>query len=381
MIDVRRRRTPLDETLGPGPPPLLAVAIPALAALAGSVLILVQRSNVPISGDGARVLADRYPLTIDLLFIPLHFQLNALPILIWAFLDGPAPKLALLLALHVAVVTVTSALLVSRIGPGPGFAFALPLAVLGTASYDLISPWQIVFLLPLLFVIVATWLSVRRDERTLLRRSIVAACLILAVLSSNLGIVALFALGLWFVLERRWWQISELVPGAAVAAAWLLLYGPKRQLHIAYPSRFTIATPDVVPVYIGSGLSHGVGAWFGLAGRSATAAGLVVILAFVGYVVVRGVKVPPAFFAFFAAMFAMFAALSLIRSQADPRQGASARYVYLVLFMLAAGLGAAGWRLPESRWSVLATRMLVVVGVVAALLNLRLLLYAAGAPP
>ena len=55
--------------------------------------------------------------------------------------------------------------------------------------------------------------------------------------------------------------------------------------------------------------------------------------------------------------------------------------MYLVLFMLAAGLGAAGWRLPESRWSVLATRMLVVVGIVAALLNLRLLLYAAGAPP
>ena len=353
--------------------PVLAVAVPALAAIAVSIAIFLQRSATPITGDGARVLAERYPLTLNTLLYPLHLQLNALPIALWGLLDGPAPKLALLLGLHVAVATLTAAFLVSRLGPAQGFAISLPLAVLGTASYDLLFPWQIVFLLPLLLVVAATWLSVARTDRSLVRRAGVAICLVLAVVSSNVGMVAIFALGLWFLLERRWTQLVELAPAALIAAVWLVAIGLQHSTDpIAHPDRFTRAGPQAVPIYIASGIAHGIGGWFGLSHRAATIAGIVSVLAFLGYVIARRIRVSPAFFAFFAATFAMFAALSLIRSNASPGQAAGSRYTYLVLFMLAAGIGAAAPRIPTSR-------LLVGLGIVAAALNARLLYQALGA--
>ena len=338
-------------------------------------MVFLQRSATPITGDGALVLAERYPLTFKTLLYPFHFQLVALPIALWAPLDGPAPKLALLLCLHVALTTLTAAFLVSRLGPAQGFALSIPLAVLGSASYDLLIPLQIAFLLPMLLVVAATWMSVARTGRGLIRRAGVAICLVLAVLSSNVGMVAIFALGLWFLLERRWTQLVELAPAALGAVVWLVRFGIRyNRDHIAHAQRFTSAGPEAVPIYILSGMTNGIGGWFGLAGpRFATIAGVVLIVAFLGYVIARRVRVPPAFFSFFAATFAMFAALSLMRSNADPRQAAGDRYTYLVLFMLAAGIGAAAPRIPASR-------LLVAVGIVAAVFNVGLLFEALRGP-
>jgi hypothetical protein len=356
----------LQRAVGSGRAELLAVAIPTIAAVAVSIVIFLQRSATPIIGDGAWVLAERYPLTTKTLLYPLHLQLVALPIALWSVLDGPAPKLALLLGLHVALTALTAAFLVSRIGAGQGLALILPLAVLGSASFNFLFPWQVVFVLPMLLVMAATWLSVAR-ERSLAQRAGVVICLCLAVLSSNLGFVAIFGFGLWFVFERRWTQLLELAPAAGGALFWLVRYGIKRNHdHIAHPGAFTSAGPEAVPIYIASGMTHGVGGWLGLGPTVATMAGSVLILAFLGYVIVRGIRVPPAFFAYVAATFAMFAALSLIRSNADAGQAAADRYTYLVLFMLAAGIGAAAPRIPASR-------LLLAAGIVAALLNAGLL--------
>jgi hypothetical protein len=343
------------------------VAVPALSAFAISIVIFIERSATPITGDGALVLAERYPLTLKTLLYPLHFQLVALPIALWGPLDGPAPKLALLLGLHVALATLTAAFLVSRLGAAQGFALTFPLAVLGSSSFNFLFPFQIVFVLPMLLVVAATWLSVARTDRGLARRAGVVICLVLAVLSSNVGMVAIFALGLWFLFERRWTQLIELAPAALGAVVWLVLYGIRHNRdHIAHPGAFTNADPQAVPIYILSGMTHGVGSWFGFAEIAGTIAGIVLVVAFLGYVIARRIRIPPAFFSFVAATFAMFAALSLIRSNADPNQAAGARYTYLVLFMLAAGIGAAAPRIPSSR-------LLVAVGTVAAVFNAGLL--------
>ena len=374
MNDARVSGSALDRMFGAGPLPILAVAVPAISAFAVSILVFLQRSGTQITGDGALVLAERYPLTLKTLLYPLHFQLVALPIGLWGLLDSPAPKLALLLGLHVALATLTAAFLVSRLGPAQGFAITLPLAVLGSSSYNFLFPWQIVFVLPMLLVVAATWLSVARTDRGLARRAGVAICLVLAVLSSNVGMVAIFALGLWFLFERRWRQLVELAPAALGAVVWLVRFGIRHNRdHIAHAQAFTNASPEAVPVYIFSGMTHGIGSWLGLTQLVATIAGIVLVVAFLGYVIARRIRVPPAFFSFVAATFALFAALSLIRSNADPNQAAGDRYAYLVLFMLAAGLGAAAPRIPASR-------LLVVVGIVAAVFNAGLLFEALRAP-
>ena len=374
MSEARRWRSSIAEAVGPELELVLAVAIPAVVALVVAIMVFLFRANVPIGGDGGRILAERYPLTADTILIPLHRQLNALPILLWGMLEGPAPKLALLLALHVALTTVTAAFLASRIGPTWTLALILPLAVSGTSNYDLRIPWQIVFVLPMLLVMIATWLSVEREDRSPRRRLAVAVLVGLAVLSSNVGVVAVFALGLWFVLERRWRQLLELTPAALLFAVWFVLYSvPNESSPIAHAGHFTRGSPVVVPLYIASGIAHGIGGWLGIRAHLASIAAIVLILAFVAYVVVRGIRIPPATFAFFAGIFAMFAALSLIRSDASVHQAGSGRYYYLVLFMLAAGLGAAAW--PKAR----AWRWLIVIGVVAGLANLRVLFRALGA--
>jgi hypothetical protein len=373
--DGRGLESALDRVFGASRLPVFAVAVPALSALAISIVIFLQRAATPITGDGALVIAERYPLTLKTLLYPFHFQLIALPVALWAPLDGPAPKLALLLCLHVALTALMAAFLVSRLGPAQGVALTLPLAVLGSAAYDLVTPLQIAFVLPMLLVVAATWLSVARTDRGLIRRAGVAICLVLAVLSSNVGMVAIFAFGLWFLLERRWTQLVELVPAALGAVFWLVRFGIRyNRDHIAHAQAFTSASPDAVPIYILSGMTNGIGGWFGFGGpRVATIAGIVLIVAFLGYVIARRVQVPPAFFSFFAATFAMFAALSLLRSNADPGQAAGSRYTYLVLFMLAAGIGAAAPKLPASR-------LLVAVGIIAAVFNAGLLFEAIRGP-
>ena len=127
-------------------------------------------------------------LTWRHLLTPFHTHLDLIPIVIWnrmAVVFGTAsstPYLALLLATHVALATATTVALAKRIGSVLAVAFGLPLALLGSAYFNLVAPWQILFTLTLLAGLVCVWASIDR-ERTIPRQLAVAIFLILAVLT------------------------------------------------------------------------------------------------------------------------------------------------------------------------------------------------------
>jgi hypothetical protein len=336
----------------------IAVSAIGLAAFVMAIAIYWVRANAPITGDGARILNERLPLSVSSVFRPFHAHLNAVPILLWDH-RASSELLLMLLGTHLALATGSAALLVSRLGPGAGFAVALPLALFGSAHFDLLMPWQIVFSLPLLCGLAATWLSLART-RTPMRSVAVGLLLVLSIASSNVGLFLILALAIWFALDRRVRQSWELVPAVAVWVVWFVAFG-----------RFGMAEDGLAPSlaaipYAFAAMSSGVGGVLGLG----PVAGFVAIIAGGAYVVARRPSIHPALLAFALALFAMFMVLSAFRANTPLlEQATTSRYIYLVGYFLAFGLAAAAPRLRAGPW-------LVGASVIAAALNLTILYWA-----
>jgi hypothetical protein len=329
---------------------LLVVVIPALA-LAASIYLL--KHDTPIWGDGARVINERLPPTLRSLLKPFHAHLNAVVIALWAILPGTAAKVVAMLVAHVALATATTALLIRRLGIIPGAALGLPLALLGTAHFDLLMPWQILFMIPLLLGLVAILASEPR-ERTWLLRGAVAVSIGVAAASSNVGLFIGFALGVWFVLERRWTQIPELLPAALGWGAWFLRFGSRGVRETDFPP-----TLDAIPYTI-NGLAAGVG---GVAGVGHWG-GLVLIVAAIIYVLYRRVSIPTPVIAMTLALVAMFVVLSGFRSVSGASGAFGSRYIYITAYLLAFALIMAAPRLPQTRWWLVASAYATSVNVV-----------------
>lgn len=332
----------------------IAVGTVALAASVMALAVLALKAGAPITEDGAQILADRYPLTIDSALQPFHAHLNFVPIVLWGILGVGPQLLALLLVTHVALAIATAAFLVRRLGPVPGFALSLPLAVLGSAWYDLLMPWQILFSLALLAGLGAAWLAVPR-ERPADRRLWTLLLSVLAVTTSNAGVFAVGAVGLWLVLERRWRQLSELVPAGALWLAWFLTRG----IGGADAQGLT-ASLAAVP-YTLTGLASGLAGWAGLPWQ----AGYMLLGFVAAWAVLRRPTIPSAIVAYGVTIVAMFFVLSFFRWQLV-EQAATGRYVYLVAYLLAFGIGIAAPR-------IRARPALLAASVGATVLNVAML--------
>src|SRR5690349_6354323 len=112
------------------------VVVVAGAAVLASIVAFAQAHALPITEDGAWVLEDRYPLTIQTLLTPFHSQLTVIPFALWAVVPSAEAKLVLLLATHVLAATLLGTFLVSRLGR-LGMVLALPAAIPWAAWYDL----------------------------------------------------------------------------------------------------------------------------------------------------------------------------------------------------------------------------------------------------
>jgi hypothetical protein len=349
---------------------VIGVAVVAVPVVVMAVAIFLQFANAPIWGDGATVINERLPPTLRTLARPFHEHLNFVPIALWAVLPGTAAKLAALLVAHVMLALATVAFLVHRIGLIPGIAAALPLALLGTAHFDLVMPWQILFPIPLLLGLGASAASIPK-ERTWLLRGVVVVCVGVAAASSNVGLFLGLALGLWFVIERRWWQIAELVPAAIAWLVWFIVDGRRETFDSGFRPSL-----DAIP-YMLVGVSSGVGGVAGLDFR----AGAVIIAVAVAWAVWKRVRIPPAFLAFFATTFVMFFVLSAFRPGGvggHIGQAAGGRYIYITGYMLAFGLALAAPRMPKARWLPAA---LLVASLLATAINVRTLIGAASSYP
>jgi len=349
---------------------LIGVVVIAVPVVIMAVAIFLQFANAPIWGDGATVINERLPPTLRTLVRPFHEHLNLVPIALWAVLPGTAAKLAALLVAHVVLALATAAFLVHRIGLIPGVATALPLALLGTAHFDLIMPWQILFPIPLILGLGAIAASIPK-ERTWLLRGIVVVCVGVAAASSNVGLFIGFALGLWFVIERRWWQVAELLPAAIAWLAWFVLVGRRGTFDGSFRPGL-----DAIP-YMLVGVTSGVGGVFG----QNFWAGAVILALGVAWVIWKRVRIPSAVLAFLASIFVMFFVLSAFRPGGvggHVTQAAAGRYIYITGFMLAFGLALGAPRIPKARWLPAA---LLVVSLLATAINVRTLYGAATSYP
>jgi hypothetical protein len=196
-------------------------------------------------------------------------------------------------------------------------------------------------------------------------------CVGVAAASSNVGLFIGLALGLWFVLERRWWQVAELFPAAIAWLAWFILVGRRG----AFDDSFRPSL-DAIP-YMFVGVTSGVG---GVAGLNFWA-GAVILALGAAWVIWKRVRIPSAVLAFFASVCVMFFVLSAFRPGGvggHISQAAGGRYIYITGFMLAFGLALGAPRMPKGRWLPIA---LLVVSVLATAINVRTLYGAATTYP
>ena len=332
---------------------MIGVILVAIPVVLLACVIFVLKHDTPIWGDGATVINDRLPPTLRSLLKPFHQHLNAVPIALWAFLPTSAAKLAALLISHVVLSTATTAMLIARLGRTVGVALGLPLGLLGTAHFDLLMPWQILFSLALILGLIAIVASLPR-QRTWTLRILVAGSLAVATGTSNIGLFVGVALGLWFVIDRRRPQLWELAPTAVLWAIWFLRFGRNGLRHQGLDLTTAVVSYPIYVVSNGVGGVAGVG-WIG---------GLVIIGAAIAFVVLRRITVRPPLIAFPVALFVMYAALRLVRGDVLGN-GLQIRYIYLTGFILAFGLAAAAPRLPPSRWWLIASLYATVANLAA----------------
>ena len=335
---------------------VVPAAIVCIAALILSAVLLALPITFGFSLDGQRVIDERLTLTWSHLLKPFHTHLDLIPIVIWnrmAVIFGTAsstPYLALLLATQVALATATTAALARRIGSVMALAFGLPLALLGSAYFNLVAPWQILFTLTLLAGLVCVWASIDRD-RTIRRQLAVAVFLILAVLTSNLAVFITFALVLWFLTDGRTNQLRELVPAMVVFGVWFVTWG-----RTGLGADGTPATLDsilsVVP-YMILGIVSGAGGMIGL--------GPIAGAFLLGALAMR-FRPPRPMLAFLIAIVLMFAVGALFRYMSGADQALTPRYITLVAYMTAFGILAAGYRPPVRPSVALVLSVLVVIG-------------------
>lgn len=343
---------------------LWPVAVVAVAATVFAIAVFVLAADLPFDADGQIVLDERLPATWTSLLTPYHQHLNLIPIAIWdrmavVFGTGSTgPYMVLLLSTHVALAVGTTALLALRLSAAWAFGIGLPLALLGSSHYNFVSPWQILFTITLLAGLVGVWASLDRAAPPA-KMAVVAISLVMAVLTSNLGMFLIMAMGLWFVLDGRRAQVATLVPAFLVFLVWYAYFGYQGLTTDGPP--FAPSTLLAVVPYAATGLSSAAG---GLLGLGPLAGAVAVAVASIRY------RPDRPMLAFLAAIVVMFLVAALFRSYGGAEQATTSRYIYLAAYLGAFGLAASG-AVPRVR-----PEIVVSFGLVATVLNVWALLAA-----
>jgi hypothetical protein len=335
-----------------------AVTVFATSTLFAISIMIATGGGFPFELDGLRVVTARLPATWETLLTPFHTHLNLIPIAIWDRLavwfgtSSTTPYMVLLLGTHIVLATATTALLARRIGPAYALAIGLPLGMLGSAHYNYLAPWQVLFTITLLAGLVAVWASIAR-RRTPLSRLTVVVALLVGVMSSNATLFVILAMWLWLATDGRPRQVLETLPALILFALWFVTYGIGGLGSDGNP--LAVRAILLLVPYTLIGIASGAGGAVGLG----PLAGAFVL----GILAVR-FRPPAPLTAFLVAIVAMFMVAALFRYMSGAEQASTSRYVMLAVYMAAFGLAAAGVRptIPQAR--------ALAIGVVAAAFNL-----------
>lgn len=299
--------------------------------------------------------------TSEALLAPFIDNFNAAPVLLndallAAFgLRSYWPYLAVEWAGHFVAVALLYRI-VSRRSLVLGRVAALSLLFLGSGWEVLLHPFQIQYLLAIIGGLLALdRLDVQVPNRE--RSLAAAAALVVAVLSSPIGVIFCGLLLVWGALRRHRATVVAVIPAVVVYAAWYVTWGRQGE---GFPG------PDLAPLDRAYAVLYGMGAAVaGLVGLPPTdfaLAGLALglgTLTIVAVLVWRGYRPEPLALAALAALATEHVLWTLFRASFGAEYGARSGYVYLGVIFLWLAIGVV--RLPARRWVPLTAGILVGV--------------------
>lgn len=299
-------------------------------------------------------------------FTPHNEHWSTLPIILYRALvetigiGSYVPFQATVAVLHVITASLVYALLERSSGPWFALGGATIVLFFGAGFENLYWGFQTGFVGSVLFGLAAMVVTDREPTR---RSSIlVGALLLAAIMCSTMGVILSIAVGIQWLLDRRW---RGFVPVTMIVAAillvWLVTIGREGVLARDPLRMEAIAT---TPAYLLNGFSSAAGSITGLpiVGAALALAGMVAIA-----IRWRRGRPPARAIGIVVAITAQYALIGLVRGLIETDHSELSRYTYVsgILALVAAGDILGRVRLPSP-----GRRRLAVVAVAAVWLTL-----------
>jgi hypothetical protein len=311
-------------------------------------------------------------------FRPHNEHWVALPVLLYRLLvetvgiGSYVPYHLMLIVLHLAVATMVYRLTARSAGPRFALIGATIVLFLGGGFENLYWAFQISFVGSTLLGLLAMDVTDGPDSPG--RAWLVAILLLASLATSGVGVVLSLAIGIEWLVDRRWrLYVPYLVVPAMAFLLWYLAFGQ----HGLNPDRDPISMTAIasIPRFVADGLATVLGVVAGVPAE----AGLLVLLV---VVIAVGARHPrrlrsPRVIGIAGAVVAQYALAALIRAHLFEGQAEYTRYVYTpaILAIVAAGVLVRGIkRTAEGRKRLVTTVGLAVWATTALILNGRLLL-------
>lgn len=323
----------------------------ALCVLAFGALLYTTR-HLDFYYDEWSFLGSAHRWTLRSYFVPHNEHWSTVPMLIYKtllFLNGAhsyMPFVAVLLLIHVTTVFLLFMVVRRRCGDLLGLIAGTVLLFLGRGYEDIIWAFQIGFLGSVMFGLLALHLLGKRPAAGRARAVAGSAALLLALMSSGMGLFFLVVVGLDLVLDRDrrrlWWTL--VVPSVAYVW-WYLTFG--RQGTAEDHSIFTFKTLEglvgYAPTGIGSAAAGTVALsplWAPIAFAALTATA---VLLWYRKRLDTGLAIPAA-----VGIVLQFTLTGLVRAQYGDSQATAPRYVYIgavfVLLIVTEAVRDARWQ-------------------------------------
>ncbi len=238
----------------------------AAAAVIATVTLLVLGFGMTFFADEWAFIERRSLGDPSTWLAPHNEHWTTLPILLYRAMvetigiGSYVPYLAVVAVLHVVVATFVYLLLEHASGPRFALAGSVIVLFFGSGFENLYWGFQTGFIGSLLLGLAAMVVTDRGPTR--FRVAIVASLLLAAVMCSTIGVIVTIAVGIEWLMDRRWRDaITAILLPAVVLLAWLLTVGRDGVLA---RDPLTLAALTTVPGYILSGLDNAAGAITGL---------------------------------------------------------------------------------------------------------------------
>ncbi len=350
----------------------------AAIAVAAAIVLLWFGFGMTFFADEWAFIEDRSlgdPLSW---FRPHNEHWVTIPVLLYRLLvetvgiGSYVPYHVLLLALHLTVAAVVYRLTARSAGPRFALIGATIVLFLGGGFENLYWSFQISFVGSTLLGLVA--MDVSDGEPSAMRAWTVAGLLLASLATSGVGVVVSIAVGIEWLVDRRWRQyVLYLIVPAAIFLIWYLAFGQ----HGLNPDRDPVSAASIasVPRFVADGLATVLGVVAGVPAQF----GLLVLVA---VIVAVGVRHPrrlrsPRVIGIALAIVAQYGLAALVRAYLFEGQAEYTRYMYApaILAIVAAGVLVRGIkRTAVGRKRLFATAGLAVWATTALILNGRLLL-------